>query len=64
MIKLSTDNAEPRVVVETTIGTIEKACKRVLGWRTAKGYDSIYGRFMSSGSSNYDKVIIYINDNY
>ena len=64
MIKLTTDNAQPRVVIETTKVTIENACKRVLGWRTPKGYDNIYERFMSSGSSNYDKVIKYINENY
>ena len=42
---------------------IEQACKEVLGWRTAtKHYSSIFERWRSQGSSSYDLVILYLNN--
>lgn len=61
-VTLTTDNALPRITVNATISEVEHACKQLLGWRTpTKRYESIFDRFMKSGSSNYDKVIVYLH---
>lgn len=54
-ITLSSDNG---IKVITTKSTVEYTAKKILGWRTpTKRYNTIFERFMSLGSSDYNKVI-------
>lgn len=59
-IKLRSDSLG--VTVYATKSEIEQAGRSTLGWRTpTKRYNSIFERFMKSGTSNYDKVIFHLN---
>lgn len=59
-IKLRADSLG--VTVYATKSEIEKACRSILGWRTStKKYNSIFERFMKSGTSDYDRIIFHLN---
>lgn len=56
-----TDENNKKYIAITTKKDIEKTCKKLFNWRTpTKKYRSIYDRYQSQGSLNYDKVIKYI----
>lgn len=55
-IKLRADSLG--ITVYATKSEIEQACRSILGWRTpTKKYNSIFERFMNSGTFNYDRII-------
>ena len=45
------------VVVKATVADIEHYCREVLRWRTPLDYGTMLRRFISSGSTQYNKVL-------